>query len=83
MSSRDVKGWISRLEVLSHRESVGNGDSALGRLFHGFLQSINIVPTKIRPELSIVRGVTVDNMLVGPDNMLVGPDGGKGGQSLE
>ena len=75
MSSRNVKCWISRLEVLSHSEGIGNGESPLGRLIHGFLDSINIDPTKIRPELFIVRGVSIDKMLVGPDNTLIGPDG--------
>ena len=71
----DVKCWIPRFEVLSHRESIGNGGSPLGTLFHRFLDSINIDQTKIRPEVFIVRGVIVDNMLVGPNNMLIGPDG--------
>ena len=71
----DVECWIPRLEVFSHRESIGNGGSPLGTLFHGFLDSINIDQTKIRPEVFIVRGVIVDNMLVGPNNMLIGPDG--------
>ena len=68
--------------MLSHSKSIENGDSLLGRLFHGFLDSINIDPTKIRPEVFIVRGVIVNNMLVGPDNMLIGPDGWKRGQWL-
>ena len=75
MSPRNVKGRIPRLKVLFHRECIGYGCSPLGGLFHGFVNSINIDPTKIRPEFFIVRGVIIDNMLVGPDNMLVGPDG--------
>ena len=82
MSSRDVKGWIPRLELFPHRESIGNGDSPLGRLFHGSLDSINIDLTKIRPGFFIVRGVIVNNMLVGPDYMLISPDSWKRGQWL-
>ena len=55
-----------------HRECTGYGDSPLGGLLHGFLDSINIDPTRIMPKLFIVRGVIVDNMLVRPNNMLVG-----------
>ena len=29
----------------------------MGRLFHGFLNSVHIDPTKIRPEFFLVRGV--------------------------
>ena len=58
-----------------------HGDSPLGRLFHGFLNSIHIQPTKIRPEFFIVRGLRTDIMLVGPKNMLVGHEGRTGGES--
>ena len=75
MSPRNDNGWIPRLEVLSHREGIGYGDSRLGELLHSFLNSINIDPAKIRPEVFIVRGVIIDNMLVEPNNMLVGPNG--------
>ena len=75
MSPRSVKCWIPRFNVLFHKECIGYGDSPLGGLLHGFLNSINIGPTKIKPELFIVRGVIIDNMLVGPNNMLVGPNG--------
>ena len=76
MSPRNVKGWIPRLKVVFHREGIWYGDSPLGGLFHGFLNSINIDQTKIRPEFFIiVRGVIIDNMLVGPNNMLFGHDG--------
>ena len=82
MSSRDVKCWTSRFDVLSHRESIGNGDFPSGRLIHGFLDNINIDPAKLRFEFFIISGVIVDNMLVGPDNMLIGSDGWKSGQWL-
>ena len=65
----------ARVMVHFHGKGIGYGDSPLGGLFHGFLNSINIDPNKIRPEFFIVRGVIIDNMLVGPDNMLVRPDG--------
>ena len=68
------------LKVRFQQEGMGNGDSSLGGLCHSFLDSINIDPTKIKSEFFIVRGVIVDNMLVGPDNMLVGPDGRTRGQ---
>ena len=68
-------GWIPRHKVLFHREGIGYGDSPLSGLFHGFPNSINIDPTKIRPEYFIVWDVIVDNLLVGPENMLIGLDG--------
>ena len=58
-----------------HRECIGYGDSPFGGLFHGILNSIKIDPTKIKPEFFIVRGVIIDNMLVGPNDMLVNPNG--------
>ena len=82
MSPRNVKGWIPRLKVPFHRESIGYGDSPLVGLFDGFLKSIHIYPTKIRPEVFIIMCVIANNMLDGPDNMLIGSDGGKRGQWL-
>ena len=79
MSSRDVKCSIP---VVSHKESIGNGDSPLGGLFNSFLNSINTDPTKIRPENFIVRCVIVNNMLVGPNNMVLSPDGWKIGHVM-
>ena len=75
MSSRDVKCWLPRLKVLFHRESIGNGDFPLDRLFNSFLNSIDIDPTIIRLEVFIVRCIIVNNILSGPNNMLIGPDG--------
>ena len=83
MSTRDVKCGVPRLEVFSHREKVLGMETPIGWTVHGFLNSININPTEIRPEFFIIRCVIVNNMLVGPDNMLIGPDGGKKGQWLE
>ena len=80
MSPRNIKCWIHRFQVPFHRECIGYGDSPLGGLFHGFLNSINIDPTKTRPELFIVRGVIIDSILVRPNNMLVGPMGLSRGQ---
>ena len=53
----------------------------MGRLFHGFLDSVHIDPTKVRPEFLIVRCLMIDNMLVGCKFMLVGHEGRTWGQS--
>ena len=63
MSPRNVEGWIPRYKVIFHREGIRYRDSPLGGLFDGFLNSINIDPTKIRPEFFIVRGVIIDRIL--------------------
>ena len=78
MPSRNVKCRIPRFQVLLHRECIRYGDSPLGRLFHGFLNSIHIDLTNIWPEVFIVRGLRTDIMLVGPKNMLVGHEGKTG-----
>ena len=59
MSPRNVKGWIPRFKALFHREGIGYGVSPLGGLFHGFLNSINIDPIKMRPEVFIVRCIII------------------------
>ena len=82
MMPRDGKCWVSRLEVPLHWKCVGNGNSPLGGLFNGFLNSVNIDPTKIWPEGFIIRGVFVNIMFVGPKNMLIGPNGRKRGHLL-
>ena len=73
--------WVPRFKVPFHTECIGYGDSPLGRLFHSFLDSIHIDPTKIRHEFFIVRGFIINSILVGPNNMLVHHDGGTWGQS--